>query len=125
MINIFRDLKIGYLDERAHKLVVETTRKIESDSLRVLDGKTAQETEKILGEVSLGFDNLLEMKETHIRLSEKYKHDKKKLLEITQDWYDLNKMIYDLVVKNVDAKNSYFQTRGKEILNRLNELDRS
>lgn len=126
MLNFFRDIKIGYLDSEAQRLLSESTTVLEAESLSVtmnhLENGNTKEASDFLEGTTPSLDLLVDLKDKYVKLREKYKYDITEQLRIVTDWKDFNEMLNKLLTHRESADALYFQTRSKEIINRFEKL---
>ncbi len=116
-------IKIGYLDERAHQNLLRVSKAIQTDSLTVIKSTGLTEgANDLLTSVNSAFDMINDTKDKYVRLSERYKHDKKKLLEITKDWRDFTVLLSDRFVTKDMSHSDFNQIQMEEIIKRFNLL---
>ena len=119
------DIKIGYLDAKAHKHLTRAIDALQADGFKVVsnhlnNGNQADANPVLQGTIS-AIDIISDIKEMYIRLRERCKHDKKQLLAVTTDWCDFTFLLEELFVHK-RGESAYFGIRAQEILKRFEQL---
>jgi hypothetical protein len=124
--NFIKDIKIGFLEQKAQRYLSGAVESLQSDSMVViknhLNSGDIQATNTHLTEVAPSLDTLVELKEKYVKLREKFKHNKDKLLELAIDWKDFNELLHRLLSQKEGADVIYFKTRSEEIISRFNKM---
>lgn len=116
--------KIKKAEQAGYDYYVRTAKKIESDSVQAganrLGKGELSELNGLLEETLKGMETLEKIEQKFVRLKEKYKHDKKLLLNIATDWRDFNILTYNLF--NNSGDKTEHEIRAEEMMKRFDEL---
>ncbi|MFA5729678.1 MAG: hypothetical protein WC938_00400 [Candidatus Paceibacterota bacterium] len=123
--NFLINVKIGFIDSQAEKILSKILKELESNSVKqtieLINSEGFEKANKNIEKFGNDIQKLIEVKEKYIQLREKYKNDKSELLKIAIDWRDAIIFNYDTLINKTDEKIDY-KIRTKTIINKFNDL---